>query len=79
MSMMRNPAHPGEVLRDWIPDGMSVGQAAEAAQIDHSIFAGLLAGDASVTPEIAEKLGAWLGTSAELWMGMQTQWDLRQR
>ncbi len=30
MTMMHNPAHPGEVLREWIPEDMTVGQAAEA-------------------------------------------------
>ena len=30
MTMMHNPAHPGEVLREWIPEDMTVGQAAQA-------------------------------------------------
>ena len=37
---------------------------AEASQIAHGIFVGLLAGAVRVTPEIAAKLAAWLGTSA---------------
>jgi plasmid maintenance system antidote protein VapI len=29
MSRMHNPAHPGEVLREWLPDDMTVTQAAK--------------------------------------------------
>ena len=27
---------------------------------------------------MALRLAAWLGTSPDLWLGMQLQWDLRQ-
>ena len=30
MSRMYNPPHPGEVLREWIPEEMTVTQVAEA-------------------------------------------------
>jgi len=35
----------------------------------------VLSGKASVRPGIARKLGAWLGTSSKLWLGMQQQGD----
>jgi addiction module HigA family antidote len=31
-----------------------------------------------VTANIALRLSAWLGTSTDLWLGMQNQWDLWQ-
>ncbi|MFU8789108.1 MAG: helix-turn-helix transcriptional regulator [Methylobacter sp.] len=33
MSRMHNPAHPGEVLREWLPEGMTVTQAAKELQV----------------------------------------------
>jgi plasmid maintenance system antidote protein VapI len=38
----------------------------------------VLNGKAGVTAGMALRLSAWLGTSADLWVGMQTQWDLWQ-
>lgn len=78
MSMMHNPAHPGEVLREWIPEGMTVTEAADALKINRVTLSRLLNSKASATANIALRLGAWLGTSPELWIGMQSQWDLWQ-
>ena len=78
MSMMHNPAHPGEVLREWIPQGMTVTEAANALKINRVTLSKLLNGKASATANIALRLAAWLGTSPELWIGMQSQWDLWQ-
>ncbi|MGD9870303.1 MAG: transcriptional regulator [Thauera sp.] len=33
MSRMCNPPHPGEVLREWLPENMTVTQAAKDLQI----------------------------------------------
>lgn len=76
MSRMHNPAHPGEVLREWLPEGMSVTKAAEALQISRVMLSKVLNGKAGVTASMALRLSAWLGTSPELWLGMQTQRDL---
>jgi addiction module HigA family antidote len=75
---MHNPPHPGEVLREWIPQDMTVTEAANALQINRVTLSNLLNGKASVTANIALRLSAWLGTSADLWLGMQNQWDLWQ-
>ena len=29
MSNMHNPAHPGEVLREYLPEGVSIGEVAK--------------------------------------------------
>ena len=34
MSRMHNPAHPGEVLREWIPEDMTITSAAQALNRD---------------------------------------------
>ena len=32
MSRMHNPAHLGEVLREWLPEGMTITKAAKELQ-----------------------------------------------
>lgn len=78
MSKMHNPAHPGEVLRQWLPQEMTVTEAAQALQVSRITLSKVLNGKAGVTAGMALRLSAWLGTSPELWMGMQNQWDLWQ-
>lgn len=78
MSRMHNPAHPGEVLREWLPDGMTVTKAAEELQISRVMLSKVLNGKAGVTAGMALRLSVWLGTTPDLWLGMQTQWDLWQ-
>jgi addiction module HigA family antidote len=75
---MHNPATPGDVLREWLPEGMTVTKAAEELLISRVTLSKVLNGKAGVTAGMALRLSAWLGTSPELWLGMQTQWDLWQ-
>ena len=78
MSRMHNPAHPGEVLREWIPEDMTITNAAQALKISRVTLSKVLNGKAGVTAGMALRLSAWLGTSPDVWLGMQTQWDLWQ-
>lgn len=78
MSRMHNPPHPGEVLREWIPEGMTVTQAAEALRMSRVMLSKILNGRAGVTADTALRLAKWLGTSPDLWVGMQGQYDLWQ-
>ncbi|SIT25222.1 HigA family addiction module antitoxin [Achromobacter sp. MFA1 R4] len=75
---MHNPAHPGEVLRDWIPDDVTVTEAAQALEVNRVTLSNLLNGKANVTANMALRLSAWLGTTPDFWMGMQAHWDLWQ-
>lgn len=78
MSRMHNPAHPGEVLREWIPEGVSVTAAAAQLGISRVMLSKILNGSAGVSAEMALRLAAWLGTSPEVWLDMQSAWDLWQ-
>lgn len=78
MSRMHNPAHPGEVLRDWLPEQMTVTHAAKELQVSRVTLSKVLNGKAGITAAMALRLSAWLGTTPDIWMGMQTQWDLWQ-
>jgi addiction module HigA family antidote len=75
---MHNPAHPGEVLREWLPEDMTVPPAANDLQISRVMLSKVLNGKAGVTAGMALRLADWLDTSPEMWLEMQTQWELWQ-
>ena len=75
---MHNPAHPGELLRDWIPEQMTVTDAAEQLGVSRVRLQSLLNGKTGVTADLALRLAAWLGTTPEVWIFTQAAWDLWQ-
>ncbi len=75
---MHNPAHPGEVLREWLPEGMRIEQAGEQLHISRTTLSKVLNAKSGLTASMALRLASWLGTSPDFWLGMQLQWDLRQ-
>lgn len=78
MSRMHNPPHPGAVLREWLPEGMTVTDAAAALQVARVTLSKILNGSAGISADMALRLAQWLGTSPDMWLGLQTQYDLWQ-
>ncbi len=78
MSRMNNPAHPGEVLREYLPEHMTVGDAAQRLGVSRQALSALLNKRAGVSAEMALRLSQALGTSAEMWVSMQAAYDLWQ-
>lgn len=78
MSRMHNPAHPGEVLREYLPENLSVTETARRLGVTRQALSALLNGRAGVSAEMALRLEAALGTSAEMWLEMQAGYDLWQ-
>ena len=76
MSNMHNPAHPGEVLREYLLEGVSIGEVAKRLGVTRQALSALLNGRAGVSAPMALRLEAALGTSAEMWLNMQTSHDL---
>lgn len=76
MSRMHNPAHPGEVLREYLPDGVTVTEAARRLRVTRQALSALLNGRAGVSADMALRLSQALGTSAEMWLSMQVAYDL---
>ncbi|HAH0896258.1 HigA family addiction module antidote protein [Escherichia coli] len=70
MMRMFNPPHPGEVLHDYL-EGVSITQATSRLQISRSRLSRILNGHAPVRADMA-----LLKTRAELWAGMQSEYDL---
>jgi antitoxin HigA-1 len=74
---MHNPPHPGRVLREYLGT-RSVTDTAKHLGVTRAAVSRILNGSAGISADMALKLADALGTSPELWIGMQTQYDLWQ-
>jgi antitoxin HigA-1 len=74
----RAPTHPGAILReDVLPAlGMTVTGLAEAIGVSRQQVHRIMAETAPVTPEMALRLGKFCGNGPDLWLRMQTSYDL---
>ena len=74
---MFDPPHPGSVLKDYLGN-VSVTAAAIHLGVTRATLSRILNGNAGISAEMALRLSDALGTSPELWIGMQAQYDLSQ-
>ena len=73
------PPHPGGMIgRTYIEPFKNVTAASIARElgVSKSTFSRLLAGKSDITPEMAVRLSAVLGRTAESWLLMQDNYDL---
>ncbi|MBR1375751.1 MAG: HigA family addiction module antidote protein [Cardiobacteriaceae bacterium] len=77
MDANAQPSSPGEILKEWI-DGNSITEVAQRLNITGNMLSRILNGKANISAEMAIRLSILLGTSSELWLGMQEQYDLWQ-
>lgn len=75
MARMHIPPHPGEVLKEYLGE-VSVTEAAAKLAVSRQSLSAVLNGRAGISADMALRLSIALGTSADLWMGMQMQHDL---
>ena len=73
---MHNPPHPGLVLREWIPESMSITTAAGELKVSRVTLSKILNANSNISADMALRLSLWLGTSAEFWLSMQVKYDL---
>ena len=78
MSRMFNPPHPGEVVKEYLPENVSVTEAAKKLGVSRQAFSAIINGRAGITADMALRLAKSLGTSPDMWLGMQMQYDLWQ-
>ena len=74
---MYDPPHPGEVLREWLGE-MEVTEAARKLGVTRVTLSRILNGASGISADMALRLEAALGTSAEMWMGLQAAFELRR-
>ena len=75
---MKNPVHPGKIIRHdcLVPLGLTVTAAAKALRVSRQALNNLLNGKAGVTPEMAIRLEKAFGGTADTWLRMQMNYDL---
>ena len=76
----RKPTHPGAILReDVLPHlGLTVSTFARSLGISRQTLHAVLSERSGVSAEMALQLGATLGNGADLWLDMQSRYDLWQ-
>lgn len=79
-SRERPRTHPGEILReDILPElGLSQPRVAADLGVEQQLLEAVLDEREPVTPELAVRLGAYLGNGPEIWLRMQMAHDLWQ-
>jgi addiction module HigA family antidote len=75
---MHNPPHPGEVLQDTVLEELSVSEFARRLGVSRVALSRVVNGRAAVSADMALRLAAALGGSAESWLRMQVAYDLWQ-
>ena len=74
----RRPTHPGEILReDVLPEtGLTQGEFARLLGVSRRTVNEILQEKRPVTVDMAHRLARVLGTSPDVWLGLQQDVDL---
>ena len=77
---MKNPPHPGRIVRqDCIePLELTITAAAKALGVTRQALNNLVNGKAGVSPEMAVRLSKAFGSRPEMWLRLQANFDLAQ-
>jgi len=75
---MYKPAHPGEVLKEMYiePLGLTVTDTARSLGITRKTLSELINGRSGISTSMALRLSKAFGTTPELWLNMQQNFDL---
>lgn len=73
------PIHPGEILREEFmkPRDLSQNALARALHVPPRRINEIVMEKRSITADTALRLARFFGTSAEMWAGLQADYDLR--
>ena len=74
-----NLIHPGEMIKDEITArGITQKELARQMGVSYTVFNEILNGKRPVTTEYAMLLEAALGTNANIWLGLQTDYNMQK-
>ncbi|MCW7549439.1 MULTISPECIES: HigA family addiction module antitoxin [Photorhabdus] len=72
-------SHPGVMVSNMLEDlGVGVRQFAKNIGVTPATVSRFLSGKTALTPALAIRLSAALGSNPAFWMRLQTNYDLRQ-
>ena len=79
MAKKLKPMHPGEVLREefLVPLKMSAGSLAKVCGLPRTRIERIVNEQSGITADTALRLAKALGTTAQLWLNLQTDYDLQ--
>ena len=80
MSLLEQPMHPGDVLKELYLDPLGLGAIALARRlgVPRTRIERLVKGTTSMTPDTALRLAQALNTTPAYWMNMQTNYDMAE-
>ena len=71
--------HPGEMIKDeTMARGLTQKELAQQMGVSYTVFNEILNGKRPVTTEYALLLEAALGTDANIWIGMQAEYNMQK-
>ena len=72
------PMHPGEILREefMVPKGITANALAIALRVPSTRISQIVNERRGITADTAYRLATYFGTSADLWMNLQTSYEL---
>lgn len=75
---MKNPPHPGSIVREAIVDslGLTITTAAVGLGVSRKQLSELVNEHAGISPEMAIRLEKGLGSTADHWLRLQLAFDL---
>src|SRR5713226_6112282 len=74
----RPPIHPGRSLKMAMEDAqLSANAVALALRIPANRLTEIINGKRSISADTALRLGRFFGTSAQMWMNLQSQYELQ--
>ena len=71
------PIHPGEILKDELDElGLTANAMALALRIPANRLTEIINGKRGISPDTAMRLARYFGTSAQMWMNLQSHYEL---
>ena len=75
--MARTPIHPGEILADELKEiGISAAALGRTLEVPPNRISQIVAGKRAVSADTALRLARYFGTSPDLWMNLQKNYEL---
>ncbi len=76
---MHSPAHPGRIIKSALIElDLSIAKAAKLLGVSRMQLNRVVKGDSTVTAEMAVRLEATIGSTADHWLRLQSAYDLAQ-
>ena len=78
IEIKRKPTHPGEIIKEEfiIPLKLTQTELSKALKTSFRTINEILNEKRSVSPDMALRLARYFGTSPDVWLGLQADYDL---